>query len=262
MICTSNIIYTSILAGIFFASIFISTPGNTSELHFYVGAGLRQPTEKLVEIYSKRSGNKIYMDFGGAGTLMSRINISGKGDLFMPGSYFYIEKLKNEGKIITEKNIMSHTPVVAVNRNTGDLIREFYDLKNPGTRIALGDPEAMAFGKTADSILTKTGIRDETLKNVVVFGATVKQLALYVANGDVDASIIGRADAFQYKDQVRIVKIPEAFLLSEIISIVLLDSTTDKKAAMDFIDFMGSEEAADIFEAYGFLPLSSSTAKF
>ncbi len=45
-----------------------------------------------------------------------------------------------------------------------------------------------------------------------------KHPALYVSQGSVDAAIIGRADAFQNQDRIRMVPIPKAYFHAEVIA--------------------------------------------
>ena len=89
---------------------------------------------------------------------------------------------------------------------------------------------------------------------------TVKQLALYVAQGDVDASIIGRADAFQFRDQIKIVPIP-AQVQPETVAIAVLKDTKHLEAASRFRDFMATGQSLAVFEHFGFLPLATGAAE-
>ena len=54
----------------------------------------------------------------------------------------------------------------------------FADLGKPGIRVGLGDPKAMALGRTAEDILDHSGLKQAIQKNTVVRAATVKQLML------------------------------------------------------------------------------------
>ncbi len=90
---------------------------------------------------------------------------------------------------------------------------------------------------------------------MVVYGATVKQLALYVAEGNVDASIVGRADAFQLKDRMDMIPVPEAYFEAETVAAAVLTTAIDLKAATALQDFVASPEAVKVFESFGFLPL-------
>jgi molybdate transport system substrate-binding protein len=248
-------IYRTLLILILF-SVFQYPAASAQTLHLFAGAGMRQPIEELVETFEEREGITVYVDYGGSGQLMTRIIASDRGDLFIPGAFFYIEELNKKGLIDSWKPIVSHTPVVGVNRKKIHLIRSFEDLAKPGVRIALGDPKAMAFGRIASDILKRSGMEEAILKNVIVQGVTVKQLALYVANGDVDASIIGRADAFQFEKYISIVQIPDAFFQADTIAIAHLKHGSAHIDAIRFMEYISKREAIKVFTRFGFLPLS------
>jgi molybdate transport system substrate-binding protein len=231
------------------------TSTSAAELHFFVGAGLRQPVDRLVEDFQQKTGHRVVVDCDGSGRLLARITASGQGDLFMPGAFFYIEKLQAQGKIHSWRPVVAHTPVIAINKSRAERLTRFEDLAKPGVRLALGDPKAMALGKTAMMILERSGLKDKILANVVVYGATVKQLALYVAEGNVDASIVGRTDAFQFRDRMDMIPIPDEYFEAETIAAAVLTTATDLKAATALQDFMASPEAIKVFESFGFLPL-------
>jgi molybdate transport system substrate-binding protein len=250
---------------IFFILVFALFPltwggksAGAEDLDLLAGAGLRQPTDKLISLFRERTGNNVFVDYAGSGHLLARILASGHGDLFMPGAFYYIQKLEQDKMVHSYQEIVFHTAVIGVNRDRGDAILSFDDLARTGTRLAIGDPKAMAFGRISMEILEKSELKDAILKNVVVYGATVKQLALYVAQGDADAAIIGRADAIQYKREIRTVPIPSEYYNPEIVAIALLKKAADRPCAIQFRDFMCGPEAVEIFKEFGFLPLTES----
>jgi molybdate transport system substrate-binding protein len=226
------------------------------ELHLFVGAGLRQPVEQLVQAFEDRTGHRVFIDYAGSGQLLARIEASGKGDLFIPGALFYIEKLEKAGKIRTQRPIVQHTPVIGVYLSQADRIKTFDDLAKPGVKLAMGDPKAMAFGRTAMTICERSGQKEAILKNVAVYGATVKQLALYVRQGSVDAAIIGRSDAFQNRDRLAMVPIPRAYFQAEVIAAAVLESTHNPDLAAQLLAHLSAAEAVHVFQQYGFLPLA------
>ena len=230
-------------------------PATAVELHVFAGAGLRQPLDQLVKDFEDQTGHRVFIDYAGSGQLLARIRATGKGDLFIPGALFYIEKLEKAGEIRSCRPIVQHTPVIGVNIAQADRIKRFDDLAKPGVRLAMGDPKAMAFGRTAVTICEKSGQKDAILKNVAVYGATVKQLALYVRQGSVDAAIIGRADAFQNRDKIAIVPIPPEYFQAEIIAAAVLNSTSNPEPADQLRDFLSSQRAVVVFRHFGFLPL-------
>ena len=52
-----------------------------------------------------------------------------------------------------------------------------------GVIVGMGDPKAMALGRTAEDILKASGLGEPIRKNTVVRAATVKQLVLYLLKG-------------------------------------------------------------------------------
>ena len=68
--------------------------GFSADLLLFAGAGLRQPTDQLIQTFQKESGHTVRVTYAGSGQLMSSILASGQGDLFMPGAFFYIKKLE------------------------------------------------------------------------------------------------------------------------------------------------------------------------
>lgn len=229
------------------------------ELLLFAGAGLCQPTDQLVRIFQQESGHTVRVNYAGSGQLMSSILASGQGDLFMPGALAYIQKLHDMGCIDSSRNLVAHTAVVGVNIRKAGNICSFEDLAKPGIRLALGDPKAMAFGRLAQTILSRSGFKDKILKNVIVYAATVKQLAMYVAQGDVDASIIGRADAYQFRDRIQMFPIPIAYFQPETVAIAVLKSSRYPDAAYRFCDFMASKRSIAMFKRFGFLALNEKT---
>jgi molybdate transport system substrate-binding protein len=224
------------------------------ELFMYCGAGLRQPVDELLDEYRQRTGVNVAVEFGGSGQLLARFKATGKGDVFMPGSHFYVDQLKASKQVLFSQPVVLHTPVVAVNANKAEEIKIFADLGKPGTRVGLGDPKAMALGRTAEDILDHSGLKKVILKNTSVRAATVKQLTLYVAKGDVDAGIIARADAFQNKKNVVFFNIDPSWYTPEIVTVAVLKSSSNPEAARKLALFIGSSHGVEIFGKYGFLP--------
>lgn len=233
----------------------ISGTATAGQLHLFVGAGLRQPVDELVRRFEVKTGHRVFIDYAGGGQLLARIEASGQGDLYIPGAFFYIEKLEKAGKVVSHSPIVQHSPVIGVNIAQVERIRTFDDLIKPGVKLAMGDPKAMAFGRTAMKICERSGRKDAILKNVAVYGATVKQLTLYVLQGSVDAAIIGRSDAFQNRDRIGVVPIPRAYFEAEIIAAAVLKSTVNPELAEQLRIYLSCPDSVTVFEQYGFLPL-------
>jgi molybdate transport system substrate-binding protein len=133
-------------------------------------------------------------------------------------------------------------------------VTSFDDRAKPGLRLALGDPKAMALGRTAEEILDASGKGEAIRANVVARGTTQQQIALYVVNGDVDAGIMGRSSVFGQLDKLTMVEIPATFYTPEEVTAGVLKTTTDAEAATALVALLASSEGQEAFAKAGFLP--------
>ncbi len=246
------IVLTSVLLG-------CSQKAETGKvIHVYCGAGMRKPMDKIAKEFEKEYGVKVLCDYAGSGYLLAKIEATKSGDIFMPGDYIYVKKLLDKGDIIEYKNFTKHIPVIVVPKGNPKHITCFEDLAKPGVRLAVGD-ENIAIGVALKKILAKAekyhpGIGEEIMKNVVVKGATVKQVLLYAIEGQVDAAIVWRADALENKDKVEIILINESYNVIKTVPIAILKFTKDEELAKKFCDFVLTK-GRKIFEKHGFVVL-------
>lgn len=121
-------------------------------------------------------------------------------------------------------------------------------------RLGIGDSKAMALGKGAEKILELSGYQAQLNDKIVVKAATVKQLMLYLLNGDVDAAVVGRSGAWKVRDKVDLLPNP-AGTPEEKVTIALLASTKHPKEAKQLLDLFNSEQGVKYFVDEGFLPI-------
>jgi len=226
-----------------------------AELMLYAGAGLRPAIETLSDRFEAETGTTVIREYAGSGQLLTRFKASRRGDVLVPGSLVYFEDLRAAGDVDAPRLIVAHTPVVGVAKAQADTVTTFADLAKPGVRVGLGDPKAMALGRTAETILDASGLGDAIRANTVLRAGSVKQLALYVIQGDVDAAIIGRTDAVLNPETVVMREIPADWYSPEIVGAGVLSTSADPDLAGRFADFLASPAGIAAFEALGFLPV-------
>ncbi|PTW59480.1 molybdate transport system substrate-binding protein [Breoghania corrubedonensis] len=234
---------------------FTVSPVSAADLHAYVGAGLRQPVTAIAEAFEKETGNKVELEFGGSGQLLARFKESGAGDLFIPGSLFYADKLEKEGAVASRRIVVKHTPVLAVAKDKAADIKSFADLAKPGVKIGIGDPKAMALGRSAQDILKASGLGDKIEPNITVRAATVKQLELYLFDGDVDAAIVSASGVAMNMDKVSVISIPDDWYEAELVPVVVLATSRDRDAAEALAERLGSPEGLAVWKRFGFQPV-------
>ncbi len=225
-----------------------------AELYLYAGAGLKDPVEKIVKQFEKETGNNVTIEYGGSGQLLARYNTVKTGDLYLPGSSDYVEKLEKTGDVKESTPLVLHIPVMAIRKEKSAGIDSFKALAESNLRLGIGDSKAMALGKGAEKILELSGYQAQLNDKIVVKAATVKQLMLYLLNGDVDAAVVGRSGAWKVRDKVDLLPNP-AGTPEEKVTIALLASTKHPKEAKQLLDLFNSEQGVKYFVDEGFLPI-------
>ncbi|MFC0949946.1 molybdate ABC transporter substrate-binding protein [Pasteurella multocida] len=225
-----------------------------ADLYLYAGAGLKDPVEKIVKQFEKETGNNVTIEYGGSGQLLARYNTVKTGDLYLPGSSDYVEKLEKTGDVKASAPLVLHIPVMAIRKEKSAGIDSFKALAESNLRLGIVDSKAMALGKGAEKMLELSGYQAQLNDKIVVKAATVKQLMLYLLNGDVDAAVVGRSGAWKVRDKVDLLPNP-AGTPEEKVTIALLASTKHPKEAKQLLDLFDSEQGVKYFVDEGFLPI-------
>ncbi|WP_386686983.1 molybdate ABC transporter substrate-binding protein [Lonepinella sp. MS14437] len=228
---------------------------SAAELHLYAGAGLKSPVEKIIKQFETQTNNKVTVEYAGSGQLLARYQTTQQGDLYLPGSADYVEKLQQTGDVIESAPLVLHIPVMAVRKDKADGIDSLKALAESNLRIGIGDSKAMALGKGAEKILALSGYEKALNEKVVVKAGTVKQLMLYLLNGDVDAAVVGRSGAWKEKDKLVILDNPKG-TPEEKVTIATLKTSQHPKEAKQLLDLFKSAEGVKYFTDEGFLPIA------
>ncbi|GEO80173.1 molybdate ABC transporter substrate-binding protein [Pararhodospirillum oryzae] len=241
------------------AAVLLAAPLARAETLFvYSGAGLRPGVQPLADRFQKETGVEVLIEYGGMGQLITRLDATGRGDLFLAGTKPYSDALEKKGLLHDIRPLVYHTAVVGVAKAKADTITRFEDLAKPGVRVALGDPAAMALGRSAEQILDASGLGDAIRANVIARATTVQQLGLYVAKGDADAAIVSRPVTLQNADTMVALPIPLEWYDPEEVTIGILSTAAAPDRARQFLDLVSSAEGIAAFTKVGFEPLPAA----
>lgn len=217
----------------------------------YCGAGMRKPMDEIGLLFEEKYGISANYNYAGSNTLLSQMELTQKGDIYMPGATYYFDVAKEKGFTDYEQLIAYHMPVIAVPKGNPANITSLDDLAKPGVKVILGDPKAAAIGNLGNKILEKNGIYEDVENNIIARGATVNELVIYVSMNQADASIIWE-DLVVNSEKIETVAIPSEQNIIKIIPIGTLTFSEKNDAAKKFVDFVASEEGKIIFEKHGF----------
>jgi molybdate transport system substrate-binding protein len=223
------------------------------ELILYCAAGIRPPVAELMKIFSREHGVKIFTDYAGSEVLLSKIKLSHRGDLYIPGDKHYIEQALQEGMILSRRPVFYWVPTILVQKGNPKNISGLEDILQPGLKLGLGDPNACAIGRTSRQIFARNNITWEEIKKYVAYlSLTVNELGMQIQAKSLDAVIVWDAMAQyygEYGDEVPIA--PEKNLLSTV-DVGVLKFTINRELAEKFVDFITSERGREVFKKYNY----------
>lgn len=221
------------------------------KLLFYCGAGIRPAAEEIVEQFERRHGVLVECDFDGSERLLSRIKLSGLGDLYMPGDVHYVDQAGEQGLIRSQQNACYFIPVILVQKGNPKNIRTLADLTRPGIDLGLGNPEACAIGRKSVKIFEKNNISQDDLKaNLKFQSLTVNDLGNHIKLEQLDAVIVWDAMAAYFADDGDVVPIPPEQNIISTVAVGVLNSTRRPELAQKLADFIASEPGTEIFKKH------------
>ena len=219
------------------------------KLVLYCGAGIRPAAAEIVEQFQDRYGILVECDYAGSEVLISRIKLSGIGDLYMPGDVHYVDQAQEEGLIRTKKTACYFIPVILVQKGNPKNIRSLADLTRPGVTVGLGDPKACAIGRKCAKIFAKNGIAEDNL-DVQFRSLTVNDLGNLIKLKQLDAVIVWDAVAAYFADDGDVVPIPPEQNVISTVAVGVLNSAQHPELAQKLADFITSEPGAEIFKKH------------
>lgn len=225
------------------------------ELLLYCGAGIRPGASAVIEAFTAKTGITIVPTYEGSGQSLGKIAAGAGGDVFMPGSEFYVDKAMAKGLVLREskRTVAYFIPVLLVQKGNPWKIKTLSDLKKRGLRVGLGDERSAAVGQTTLELLKKNHIQyDELVTNVVYKSGTVDELGVAIQMRTVDVVVLWDVNAKNFRKYGDIITIPPEMNVPSLIPAVVLSSSVHPEAAMKFVEFAASLEGKKIMSEHGF----------
>lgn len=195
--------------------------------------------------------------YDASGKLQTQIESGLEADVFMSAAMKQMNSLVDGGFINANDvvELLENRIVLIAPADSDTDIASFEDIVN-AEMIAIGDPESVPAGQYAEEALTSLGIYDElNAANKFSLGTNVTEVLNWVAEGSADVGIVYATDAATTENVKIIAEAPEGSLAAPVIYPVgMLADSAHQEAAQLFIEFLQSEEALAVFEAYGFTP--------
>ncbi len=192
--------------------------------------------------------------YDSSGKLQTQIEEGLDADVFFSAATKQMDALAEEGLVeeSSVKDLLENKIVLIVLKGQEGNYSKFEDIANAST-VALGDPASVPAGQYAQEALGNLGLWD-AVSAKASFGTNVTEVLNWIAEGSADAGVVYATDAATKEDAVSVVAEAPADSLAEpvIYPVGLVENSTKKDAAEKFMEFLSSDDAAAVFEKYGF----------
>jgi len=225
-------------------------------LTVFCGSANKPAMEEIAALYEQEKGVAVRLIFGGSGTLLSQIELSRSGEIYLPGSPDYAIIAERKGQVIpgSDRIVAYLVPAIVTPKGNPKKIERLEDLARPGVKVGIGNPETVCLGLYGIELLERNGLLDSVLANLVTFGASCSKTANLAAMSQVDAILGWRVFHFWNPERMDWVPIaPEQVPRISYVPIMIPVHTKSRELSEDFIDFVVSARGRAIYEKLGYL---------
>ena len=243
--------------------------GDAVELTVFAAASMTETLTEIAEIYKAVEPNvSLVFNFDSSGTLKEQIEQGAACDLFISAGQKQMNQLDStadpevntDGLDFVEQgtriNLLENKVVLVVPEDNPKNINSFDDmiagLMDGSILLAMGNSD-VPVGQYTQKILAYYELDEEELAKAgtITYGTNVKEVTTQVSEGAVDCGIIYCTDAFSAG--LTVVDNATKEMCGQVIyPAAVLNVSTHKEEAQDFLDYLKTDEPMAVFEKVGF----------
>lgn len=230
----------------------VSSPARAGEVRLSVAASMTDAVKELAARYGQRHpGVKLLPNFGSSGALAKQIQQGAPSDIFISANPQWIDLLL-EQQMLRADSVRSLAGNALVLVGARELTVQGLDDLLQLKRIALGSPKSVPAGQYAEQALQQAGLYQQ-LAGRLVMAQDVRQALVYADRGEVDAAFVYRTDALLAKKAVILYTVDGSRHDPILYPAGLTTAGGNNPEAVAFFAFLGSDEARQVLEKYGFV---------
>ncbi len=244
------------------------------ELQVFIAASLSPAMQEIAQRYMESNPDvEITFNADSSGKLQTQIEEGYDCDLFFSAGQKQMDALEQEGLLEdgTRVNVLRNHLVVIARADSGTKVRGLRTLSKAGsiamadgsvpagryTRAALQNLGILESGRDAGSFTTREV--SEALGGVTISEqSNVSKVLIAVLEGSCETGTTYLTDTHGYEDELQILEQVPDSLTGDIVypAALVSDSVNsgraDQSAAKDFLQYLCSDEAGEVFTEYGF----------
>lgn len=250
-------------------------PGESeeTEIQVFIAASLNTVMTELAGKFNETHPNvKITYNADSSGTLLTQIEEGYECDIFFSAAQKQMDQLEEDGLVVdgTRQDVLNNQVVVVTLKDSGTKVKGLESLKDAQSIALAGG--SVPVGKYTRQALVNLGILEKTddvstitteqvskaLGGVEISEQdNVSKVLTAVAEGSCEVGTTYYSDTYGYEDDLEILETVSYDLTGDVIypiARVVNEEADDaqNQAADEFMEYVLSDEAKEIFEAYYF----------
>jgi molybdate transport system substrate-binding protein len=218
-----------------------------------VAASTREPVQELADAFAREHGVPVEVSADDSSRLATQIAQGAPADLFLSANEEWADLVRDRGQQAERCLLLGNTLVLVVPQGNPAGVRAPEDLAGPRVQhVAVAGPTVPA-GLYARAALRKLHLWDRLEEQrKVVSGENVRATLAYVERGEAEAGVVYRTDARISERVQKVYEFPAATHAPIRYPLVLLQRGAQRDPARRFFAYLRSEQAAKVFQKYGF----------
>jgi molybdate transport system substrate-binding protein len=235
----------------------ISTGSRGAEVNVFAAASLTDALKEIGANYEKQSGDKVAFNFAASSMLERQIEEGAPADVFFSADEAKMDALAKKDLILkeTRKSRLSNSLVIVTSADRDLKITSPADLAGAKVRrVALADPKAVPAGVYSKAFLEKEKLWRDIERKVVPVDNVRAALAA-VESGNIEVGMVFKTDAAISKKVKVAYEVPASTGPKISYPVAVTKNAKQVKSAKNFVEYLGSNDAAKVFTKYGFIVL-------
>jgi molybdate transport system substrate-binding protein len=222
----------------------------------FAAASLTNALDRVAEAWRAQTGHAATMSYAGSSALARQIQEGAPADVFISASVDWMDALEASGDLRegTRRDILDNTLVlIAHGRDAAPVtVDQNLDVVGmlDGGRLSMALVEAVPAGVYGKAALISLGLW-EAVAPLVVQSYSVRTALAFVALGEAPLGIVYATDAVVEDNVTVIGTFPESSH-PPIILPATITAQSESPVAADFLDFLSSSSARQIWTEFGF----------
>ena len=244
------------------------TAGETSELVVFAAASLTESFSDIASLFEEQhAGVKVQINFASSSQLAQQLANGAAANVYASANEKQMQVAVDSGRISADQvaEFVNNKLTLAFPKDNPANISSPEDLAKPGIKLVIcakevpvGNYALQYLALASTSKFYGTDYQDKVLANVVSYETDVKAAVAKVALGEADAGIVYASDLMGTQaEQIGQLAIPTELNPRAVYVIAPVNDSHNSQLANDFVQFVLSDAAQNVFANYGFQPVQA-----